>query len=43
MPKITTVHPMAPRFSQAVTGVLCLEAVVFQTWLSWRSHSRWSP
>lgn len=32
MPKITTVHPMAPRFSQAVTGVLCLEAVVFQTW-----------
>lgn len=26
------VHPWAPRFAQAITGVLCLEAVLFQTW-----------
>ncbi len=25
------VHPAAPRFSQAITGMLCLEAVIFQT------------
>ena len=23
------VHPMQPRFAQAITGVLCLEAIVF--------------
>ena len=27
-----TVHPLAPRFAQGITGVLCLEALVFQTW-----------
>ncbi|MDX6555732.1 MAG: hypothetical protein QOD86_1927, partial [Miltoncostaeaceae bacterium] len=27
-----TVHPLQPRFSQAITGVLCLEALLFQTW-----------
>ncbi len=27
-----TVHPLQPRFAQAITGVLCLEALVFQTW-----------
>jgi hypothetical protein len=27
-----TVHPLQPRFAQAVTGVLCLEALLFQTW-----------
>ena len=25
------VHPYAPRFAQAITGVLCLEALIFQT------------
>lgn len=25
------VHPYAPRFAQAITGLLCLEALVFQT------------
>ena len=25
------VHPWAPRFAQAITGMLCLEAVIFQT------------
>ena len=25
------VHPAAPRFSQAITGMLCLEAIIFQT------------
>ena len=25
------VHPWAPRFAQAITGMLCLEAIVFQT------------
>lgn len=25
------VHPYAPRFAQAITGMLCLEAIVFQT------------
>ena len=24
-------HPWAPRFAQAITGMLCLEAVIFQT------------
>ena len=26
------VHPLLPRFGQAITGVLCVEALVFQTW-----------
>ena len=25
------VHPWAPRFAQAITGMLCLEAIIFQT------------
>lgn len=25
------VHPMAPRFAQGITGLLCLEAILFQT------------
>ena len=29
MPSLPAVHPLAPRFAQAITGVLCLEAVVF--------------
>jgi Domain of unknown function (DUF4395) len=32
MTRATTVHPMMPRFAQAITGVLCLEALVFDTW-----------
>ena len=28
----SAVHPLQPRFAQAITGVLCLEALVFQTW-----------
>ena len=24
-------HPWAPRFAQAITGMLCLEAIIFQT------------
>ena len=31
MPSLPAVHPLAPRFAQAITGVLCLEAVVFGT------------
>ncbi len=31
MPTLPAVHPLAPRFAQAITGVLCLEAVVFGT------------
>jgi hypothetical protein len=31
MPSLPAVHPLAPRFAQAITGVLCLEAVVFAT------------
>jgi hypothetical protein len=27
-----TVHPLQPRFAQAITGALCLEALLFQTW-----------
>lgn len=26
----STVHPLAPRFAQAFTGVLCLEAILFE-------------
>lgn len=25
-------HPLQPRFAQAITGALCLEAVLFRTW-----------
>jgi hypothetical protein len=28
----TAVHPLQPRFAQAITGVICLEALVFSTW-----------
>ena len=31
MPALPAVHPLQPRFAQAVTGVLCLEAIVFDT------------
>ena len=31
MPTLTAVHPLQPRFAQAITGVLCLEAIVFGT------------
>jgi hypothetical protein len=47
------VHPLLPRFAQAVTGVMCLEALVFQTWpavavalaliLLGLAGPRWSP
>jgi hypothetical protein len=30
MPRPTAVHPHLPRFAQAVTGVICLEALMFQ-------------
>ena len=30
MPSLSAVHPLAPRFAQAVTGALCLEAIAFQ-------------
>lgn len=29
MPSLPTVHPLAPRFAQAITGALCLEAIAF--------------
>jgi hypothetical protein len=29
MPRPATVHPALPRFAQAITGVICLEALVF--------------
>jgi hypothetical protein len=32
MTQPVAVHPHLPRFSQAITGVLCLEALVFDTW-----------
>jgi len=32
MPPLATVHPLQPRFAQAITGALCLEAVLFRTW-----------
>ena len=32
MPAPATVHPQLPRFAQAITGVLCLEALIFDTW-----------
>lgn len=32
MPSLPAVHPLQPRFAQAITGVLCLEAALFQTW-----------
>ena len=31
MPSLPAVHPLAPRFAQAITGVLCLEAIAFGT------------
>ena len=31
MPSLAAVHPLQPRFAQAITGVLCLEAIVFDT------------
>ena len=31
MPDLPAVHPLQPRFAQAITGVLCLEAVLFDT------------
>lgn len=31
MPALPAVHPMQPRFAQAITGTLCLEAIVFDT------------
>lgn len=30
MERLTAVHPHLPRLAQAVTGVLCLEALLFQ-------------
>lgn len=32
MSRPTAVHPHLPRFAQAITGMLCLEAFVFDTW-----------
>lgn len=32
MSQPAAVHPHLPRFSQAITGVLCVEALVFDTW-----------
>jgi Domain of unknown function (DUF4395) len=29
MPALPAVHPLQPRFAQAITGVLCLEAILF--------------
>jgi Domain of unknown function (DUF4395) len=29
MPALPAVHPLQPRFAQAITGALCLEAIVF--------------
>jgi Domain of unknown function (DUF4395) len=31
MPDVPAVHPLQPRFAQAITGVLCLEAILFDT------------
>jgi hypothetical protein len=31
MPALPAVHPLQPRFAQAITGMLCLEAIVFDT------------
>jgi hypothetical protein len=31
MPDLPAVHPLQPRFAQAITGVLCLEAMLFDT------------
>jgi Domain of unknown function (DUF4395) len=31
MPGLPVVHPLQPRFAQAITGVLCLEAILFGT------------
>ena len=31
MPGLPAVHPLQPRFAQAITGVLCLEAILFET------------
>lgn len=34
MPPLPAVHPLQPRFAQAITGVLCLEAIVFGQWIA---------
>ncbi len=34
MPTLPAVHPLQPRFAQAITGVLCLEAIVFGEWIA---------
>lgn len=31
MSSLPAVHPLQPRFAQAITGVLCLEAIIFGT------------
>jgi len=33
MAPLPTVHPLQPRFAQAITGALCLEAVAFGQWV----------
>lgn len=33
MPSLPAVHPLQPRFAQAITGALCLEAAVFGQWI----------
>jgi len=53
VPGPAAVHPLLPRFAQAITGVMCLEALVFQTWppvavalglvLLGLAGPRWSP
>ena len=53
MSRPAVVHPLLPRFGQAITGVICLEALVFQTWppvafalalvLLSLAGPRWSP
>ncbi len=30
MPALPAVHPLQPRFAQAITGALCVEAIVFE-------------
>jgi Domain of unknown function (DUF4395) len=53
VPGPAVVHPLLPRFGQAITGVMCLEALIFQTWpavavalglvLLSLAGPRWSP
>jgi hypothetical protein len=53
MAPLPTVHPLQPRFAQAITGVLSLEAIVFGQWpalavalalvLLSLAGPRWSP